>query len=261
MRSMSITVSAKKDGGDWKITNDLGLTLSMAPPLYDDIVPQEGNEPPPSYDTLRFKQMTNSQEDSIGTNECITVACIEALNPSTGYADDVLCRKIPGPCGASSNETAFSHQKTKTKNKECPVEKNSNNDVRNVSCSENFLNSNLYDIKTCAGVKTDGREIDDDENITRTAETEISTSNKMCSHASSQCSMETGFASMESNSSRGSSSECSPRHDGNDHACMEDQEDIDERSLLVCYKKPASGERDADIQFIDELNENSNVIN
>lgn len=256
MRNMSITVSAKKDGGDWKITNDLGLTLSMAPPLYDDIVPQEENEPPPSYDTLRFKQTANIQEESMVTNECITVACIETLNPSTGFRDDVLCEEVLGPGNVPCRETVFNRQETQIKNKWRPL--NSSDDVRNVTSSECLFNSD-YKIKNTAGVNSDDSEIDEETNIARTAETEINTSNKMCSQTSSQCSMETGFASMESNSSRDSGSESSPRHDGNDHTSMEDQEDG--RSLLVRYKKQVSRGSESDIQFIDELSENSNIIN
>ena len=53
MRQQSIQVVAKRnDKGKWEITNDMGLTLSMAPPMYEEVVGTEEEDLPPAYDTV-----------------------------------------------------------------------------------------------------------------------------------------------------------------------------------------------------------------
>lgn len=260
MRSMSIAVAAKKDGDNWKITNDLGLTLAMAPPLYDDIVLPRQDEPPPSYDTLPFRQTTDaiSEEQNNVANECIVVACIENLNPSRGHSDDILCRGVAISSDSSEEEDADFEEDN--------VRNNSHlRKITNSSESTHNLNSSQSSSKLCLDMEN-VRENDsenDDENVNDPV-AQINGSEEMCSTSSSRCSVETGFVSMGSSSSRNSGSEESPRHDiGATHDPLpDDKKDspIDETSLHVQYKNQTPNGGD-EIKFIDELGEDSSIVN
>lgn len=260
MRSMSIAVAAKKDGDNWKITNDLGLTLAMAPPLYDDIVLPRQDEPPPSYDTLPFRQTTDaiSEEQNNVANECIVVACIENLNPSRGHSDDILCRGVAISSDSSEEEDADFEEDNVRNNLHLRK-------ITNSSESTHNLNSSQSSSKLCLDMEN-VRENDsenDDENVND----HVAVSNgseEMCSNSSSRCSVETGFVSMGSSSSRNSGSEESPRHDvGATHDPLpDDKKDslIDETSLHVQYKNQTPNGGD-EIKFIDELGEDSSIVN
>lgn len=259
MRSMSIAVAAKKDGDNWKITNDLGLTLAMAPPLYDDIALPRQDEPPPSYDTLRFRQTTDviSEEQNNAANECIVVACIENLNPSRGHSDDILCRGVATSSDSSEEEDADLEEDNDLHNSHLRKITNSN--------GSNNLSSSQSSSKLCLeieNVREDDSENDDGNGNDPVAK--INGSEEMCSNSSSRCSVETGFVSMGSSSSRNSGSEESPRHDvGATHVPLpDDKKDslIDETSLHVQYKNQTVNGGD-EIKFIDELGEDSSIVN
>ncbi|XP_061186623.1 uncharacterized protein LOC133194732 [Saccostrea echinata] len=258
MRSMSITVSAKKDGDKWTITNNLGLPLSMAPPLYDDIVLQRQDEPPPSYDTLRFKQATNtaSEEQNVTTNECITVACIETLNPMCGFTDDVLCLQDNSLDEFSLAQTE--RGELEAQNKECPL--NNTKSIDGLQKGYLLSSCNNVNIHTNSSVdkeNSDGSENDDEIDAEKTAATKVN----ICS-TSSQCSVETGFVSMESNSPRDSGSEDSPRHDViANQVHQKSNLDTEGMPLLIQYRKHATRASNEHIKFIDELCEDSNIIN
>ena len=260
LRSMSIAVAAKKDGDNWKITNDLGLTLAMAPPLYDDIVQPNQDEPPPSYDTLRFKQtndVTSAHQNA--ANECIVVACIENLNPSRGHVDDVLCRENAN--SDSSEEEDVESREAKALN--CA------RSLNNAMSSRSFHDSGSF--KSSSNLCLEMEEVRDDTcNSRKEINNESSSANdinyceeEMCSSkSSSQCSVETGFVSMGTNSSRNSGDEDSPRHTvGAKQTPREDEEnEHQQESIRVQYKYPSPPGSD-DIKFIDELNEGSNSVN
>lgn len=262
MRSMSIAVAAKKDGDNWKITNDLGLTLAMAPPLYDDIVLPRQDEPPPSYDTLPFRQTTDviSEEQNNVANECIVVACIENLNPSRGHSDDILCR------GVTNSSDSSSEEKEGADFEEDNVRHNSHlRKITSSSESNPDLSSFQSSSKLC--LEMENVRENDSENDDENMNDHVAVSNgseEMCSNSSSRCSVETGFVSMGSSSSRNSGSEESPRHNvGATHDPLpDDKKDspIDETSLHVQYKNKIPNGGD-EIKFIDELGEDSSIVN
>ncbi|XP_062583324.1 uncharacterized protein LOC134245079 isoform X2 [Saccostrea cucullata] len=254
MRNMSITVSAKKQGDKWTITNDLGLSLGVAPPLYDDIVLQRQEEPPPSYDTLRFKQAANTppEEQNVTTNECITVACIETLNPVGGFTDDVLCLQ-------DNSHDEFSLAQTEKVEKEVQNNNSKSNESLKNPTSEGYLLSSCKNVN-----KSEQLPVDQDDSYASENDDEIETKKNVATEvnicsAPSQCSVETGFVSMESNSPRDSGSEDSPRHDVIANQLHQDVNlDTEGIPLLMQCKKQGTTER---IQFIDELSEDSNIIN
>lgn len=261
MRRMSIAVAAKKDGENWKITNDLGLTLSMAPPLYDDIVLPRQDEPPPSYDTLPFRQTTDvlSEEQNNAANECIVVACIENLNPSRGHTDDILCRGIAISSNSSEEEDADLEEDNRLQSSHLRKITNSSGSTHNLSSAQSSS-------KLCLEIDNvgDDESENDDENASVAKKNGYE---EMCSNSSSQCSVETGFVSMGSSSSRNSGSEESPRHVvGASRVPLPNDKKDDkkgfnsETSLHVQYKNQTpSG--DDEIKFIDELGEDSGIVN
>lgn len=260
MRMMSIAVAAKKDGDNWKITNDLGLTLAMAPPLYDDIVlPRRQDEPPPSYDTLRFRQTTDVEEQNNAANECIVVACIENLNPSRVHSDDVLCRRVANSLDSSEEEDADREEDNVPHNSHLRKITNSSGSIHNLSSSQSSSKLCL-EIENGKGDDSENGDGNGNDPVAKM----INGSEEMCSNSSSRCSVETGFVSMGSSSSRNSGSEESPRHDvGATHVpLLDDKKDslIDETSLPVQYKNQTVNGGD-EIKFIDELGEDSSIVN
>lgn len=259
MRMMSIAVAAKKDGDNWKITNGLGLTLAMAPPLYDDIVlPRRQDEPPPSYDTLRFRQTTDVEEQNNAANECIVVACIENLNPSRVHSDDVLCRRVANSLDSSEEEDADREEDNVPHNSHLRKITNSSGSIHTLSSSQSSSKLCL-EIENAKGDDSENGDGNGNDPVAK-----INGSEEMCSNSSSRCSVETGFVSMGSSSSRNSGSEESPRHDvGATHVpLLDDKKDslIDETSLPVQYKNQTVNGGD-EIKFIDELGEDSSIVN
>ncbi|KAK3101556.1 hypothetical protein FSP39_004458 [Pinctada imbricata] len=74
MRRRSIVVKVQRnDKGKLQITNDMGLTLSMAPPMYEEVVGSEDDEPPPAYDTVTHLMQSHSARNSVQSVNGYTV--------------------------------------------------------------------------------------------------------------------------------------------------------------------------------------------